>query len=79
VRELKPFIVFAFESTHTSLAAEDVLREAGLQVRPMPLPPARGRLCGIALRIPPAEEVSALAALQARGIEVAARDEIEDY
>ncbi len=79
MRELRPFVVFGFDSTHTSLAAENVLREAGVSVKPMPLPRARGELCGIALRVPPQEEESAVAALAASGIRIAARDEIRDY
>ncbi len=79
MRPLKQFVVFAFDSTRIALAAESALMEAGLTVRPMPLPPQRGSLCGIALRLPPEEEGAALAALDTHGIRVAARDEIEDY
>jgi hypothetical protein len=79
MRPLKPFVVFAFDSTRIALAAESALMEAGLTVRPMPLPPQRGGLCGIALRLPPEEERAALAALEERSIRIAARDEIEDF
>lgn len=79
MQPLRPFVVLAFDSTQTSLEAENVLVEAGLTVRPMPLPPQRGNLCGIALRLLPEEEIAALAALDERGIRVAARDEIQDY
>lgn len=78
MRSSKPFVVFAFGSTHESLAAEEVLLDAGLTVRPVPLPRHRGSLCGIALRLPPEEEHVAHSELAEHGIFVAARDEIED-
>ncbi len=77
-RAARPFVVFAFESTHASLAAEEALLDAGLTVRAVPLPRHRGSLCGIALRLPPEEEHEALGELAARGLAIAARDEIED-
>ncbi len=77
-RGLRPFVVFAFGSTHESLAAEDVLLDAGFTVRVMPLPRSRGSLCGIALRLPPDQRHEALSELAKHGLVVAAQDEIED-
>ena len=78
-RTPRPFVVLAFGSTREALAAEEVLLDAGLSVRPVPLPRHRGGLCGIALRVPPEQEETAHAELAERGIFVAARDEIEDF
>ena len=75
---LRPFVVLAFGSTHASLAAETVLVAAGFTVRVMPLPRHRGNQCGIALRLPPAEEHAALEELAKHDLTVSARDEIED-
>jgi hypothetical protein len=75
---LRPFVVLAFGSTREALAAEEALLDAGLTVRPVPLPRHRGSLCGIALRLPPEQEATAHSQLAERGIFVAARDEIED-
>lgn len=74
----RPFVVFGFGSTRESLAAEEVLLDAGLTVKPVPLPRHRGGLCGIALRLPPEQEQAAHSELAEHGISVAARDEIED-
>ncbi len=76
--DLRPFVVFAFGSTHESLAAEEALLDAGLTVKVMPLPRTRGSLCGIALRLIPEERHAAHAELAKHGIMVAAEDEIED-
>lgn len=75
---LKPFVVFAFGSTHESLAAEEALLDAGFAVKVMPLPRARGSLCGIALRLAPEDQHAAHSELAKHGIFVAAQDEIED-
>ena len=76
--DLRPFVVFAFGSTHESLAAEEALLDAGFTVKVMPLPRTRGSLCGIALRLPLEERSAAAAELARHGIVVAAQDEIED-
>lgn len=73
------FVVFAFSSTRESLDAEEALISAGVPHRVMPLPPHRGRLCGIALRLEPSDEVQGVEAIQRAGMVVQARDEIEDY
>ena len=79
MRTMSRFVVLAFGSTRESLAAEATLASAGITIKVMPLPPHRGRLCGIALRVRPDDESPAIEVLARRGIEVMARDEIEDY
>jgi len=78
VPDLRPFVVFAFGSTHESLAAEEALLDAGFTVKVMPLPRTRGTLCGIALRLLPEQRHAALEELARHGLAVAAQDEIED-
>jgi hypothetical protein len=78
-RQLRPFVFLAFGSTREALGAEEVLLDAGLAARPVPLPRHRGSLCGIALRLPPEQEHAARSALAEHGIAVAARDELDDF
>jgi hypothetical protein len=77
-RERRPYVVFAFATTHEALEAEDALRAARVNVVPIPTPKTVGRLCGIAMRIDPAEESAALDAMQAAGVRVAERVDITD-
>jgi hypothetical protein len=79
MHEMTRFIVLAFSSTRDSLSAEHALIEAGVGVKVMPLPRHRGRLCGIALRLRPADERAATQVLGREGITISARDEIEDW
>jgi hypothetical protein len=76
--EPRPFVVYGFESTHAALAAEAVLKDLGVAVVPVPAPKSIGRLCGIALRVEPADAERAEALLSNAGIEPTARVEIED-
>ena len=62
-------VIFTFENTHSAMAAERRLMEAGLPVRVMPLPANIGAGCGICLRVWPGEQVLATAGLQAAGIQ----------
>lgn len=70
-RQPRPFVVFGFETTHDALAAEDVLREEGLEVTPVPSPKSLGTLCGLAIRVPEAMASSVEGLLARRGIAVA--------
>ncbi len=77
-REEREFAVFGFASTHDALAAEALLKDAGLAVVPVPAPHELGALCGIALRLPPsdagrARDVLVSASIQPTG-EVAMSD-----
>lgn len=76
--ECREFVAFGFRTTHEALAAERALLDAGLGVVPIPSPKSFGGLCGIALRLAPAEENAALAALDQAGIEPKVRQMIED-
>lgn len=77
-REPRPFAALGFASTHDALDAEQLLGDLGITVVPMPAPQSIGTLCGIALRIELADEDRANTYLEAAGISVAARTEIED-
>ena len=78
-RALRPFVVFGFGSTRESIAAEEALVSAAIPYRAMPLPPQRGDLCGIALRLEPVDEMRGAKAITTHGIVISARDEIDDY
>ena len=70
--------MLGFPSTHMALDAEALLIDLGIQVVPVPAPAALGRMCGIALRLDPADTETALNYLERSGIEVAARADITD-
>lgn len=72
------FAALGFGSTHNALDAEKLLLDLGITVVPMPAPKELGTLCGIALRIELADEERATGYLEAAGITVSARIEIED-
>lgn len=72
------FAAFGFGSTHDALDAEKFLLDLGITVVPVPAPKEIGTLCGIALRIELADEERAAGYLEAAGIKVSARIEIED-
>lgn len=74
----REFIAFGFRTTHEALAAERALVEAGIGVVPIPSPKSFGGLCGIAMRVEPAQESAALAALAHARIEPKVRETIED-
>ena len=77
-REPRPFVVYGFESTHAALSAESLLKDMGVAVVPVPAPKSIGRLCGIALRVEPAESDRAEELLANAGMEPNARVEVED-
>ena len=78
-RQLRRYVVLGFVTTHDSLAAEDALKEEGIPVTPVPTPGSlTGSLCGIVLRIEPADSDRARAELENREIEVQVEAEIED-
>lgn len=76
--EIRPFVAFGFKTTHEALAAERVLTDAGLDVVPIPSPASFGALCGIAMRVPPVQEASALEALAHADIRPERTASIED-
>jgi hypothetical protein len=75
---LRPFVAFGFESVHDTLAAEDVLRDAGIPAVTIPSPSELGELCGIALRVEPEDAAGAEAALALAGAPARARSNILD-
>lgn len=77
-RAPRPFAVFGFGSTHDALDAEQLLGDLGITVVPMPAPKSLGALCGIALRLEPADEERSIAYLESANIAVTARGRIED-
>jgi hypothetical protein len=77
-RELRPFVVFGFASTHDALEAEARLGETGVDCVPIPTPKAVRAGCGIALRLLPHDESRAAEALEEAGIKVTIRADIED-
>ena len=77
-RQPVTYAVLAFGTTHAALSAERVLLDSGVPLTPIPTPKTRGELCGIALRILPADEPRAREILGDAGIEIRARAEIDD-
>jgi hypothetical protein len=77
-RQPKQFVVLGFPTTHDALDAESLLGDLGIDVIPIPTPKSIGALCGIALRLDPADEERASAYLESAGIAVSARAQIED-
>jgi hypothetical protein len=76
---MRTFVVLGFSTTHTALAAEQLLKDLGVPVTPIPVPKSiGGALCGIALRLEPADTERAEILLQRADLKVAARGEIED-
>lgn len=74
----RPFVVLGFASTHDALDAESLMGDMGIEVVPIPAPKVVGSLCGIALRIEPADETRAVGYLEGASIAVATRADIED-
>jgi hypothetical protein len=77
-RDRRPFVALGFASTHEALDAESLLLDLGIDVVPMPSPKIIGAGCGIALRIPPADEVRASRYLENAGIRLTGRADFED-
>lgn len=66
-RPERSYVVFGFPSVHDALAAESALKSAGVAAIAIPSPKELGDLCGIALRISPADASRASAALASAG------------
>ena len=78
-RGLRTFVVYGFASVHDALAAESVLKGAGLAVSPIPSPKELGDLCGIALRVEPADAPHAERLLASAGALPVKRAEFQDH
>lgn len=59
--------VFTFTTTHQAMAAEDILREAGLRLEVVPPPRELSAGCGLALKIQLADVQAAREALTREG------------
>ena len=67
----RPYRVWGFASTHDAIAAEDVLKRAGLSATTVPRPAEIGGAeCGISVRVPHEDEDRASMVLQEAGIHV---------
>ena len=66
-RGRQPFVAFGFASVHDALEAEDVLRCAEIHAVPIPTPRELGELCGLALRVRPADAARADASMSEAG------------
>lgn len=78
-REKREYVVLGFGSTHDALAAESTLRDSGFAVTAIPAPLALGSLCGIALRMEPAEADAAERMLALAGLARTGRMDLLDY
>lgn len=76
--EGRRFIAYGFASVHDSMAAESTLRHSGITVVAIPSPRALGELCGIALRVDPADARTVEAVLAMAGNPPRASVEFED-
>ena len=72
------FAVFGFETTHDAMRAERTLEDAAIEVTLIPTPKTLGTLCGLAARVPLVRERDAVRALEAAGVPVRSRTEVED-
>ena len=77
-RETRQFTVFGFASTHDALDAETLLGDLGIEAVPIPAPKILGELCGIALRIEPADEARARRYLEGACLAIKSQVEVED-
>lgn len=72
------FAVLGFASTHDAIQAERLIRSGTADAVLIPAPGALGSLCGLALRVPVAEQETVAALLAERGITPTGAIEIDD-
>ncbi len=73
------FVVLGFATTHAALAAEQLLKDLGVPVTPIPVPKVLARgLCGIALRLDSDDVARALTLLERAEMLPAAQAEMQD-
>jgi hypothetical protein len=75
---LRPFVVYGFASVHDTLAAEAALKAAGVTAVAIPSPRELGELCGIAMRVDPADAAAAEQVLASSGLPPWSRVQIDD-
>lgn len=79
IRKQRTFVVFGFATTHQALDAERCLKDEGLPVTPIPAPRMLGGgLCGIALRVQPADADRVRTLLGSAGLAPVAEGEMQD-
>lgn len=78
-RSPRLFSALGFSTTHDALDAEALLEDMGIDVVPIPAPKEIGALCGIALRVEPAQTTRALEYLDRAEIGVSTVVEIHDF
>ncbi len=59
--------IFTFATTHQAMAAEDILRQAGIELEVVPPPRELSPGCGLALRVSLRDVAAARLALTSRG------------
>lgn len=67
IRQKRPALVIAFDSTTQALAAEALFTQRGLPGRMIPLPAQVAAGCGLAWKAEPVQEAQLLAALADAG------------
>ncbi|MDY0088012.1 MAG: DUF3343 domain-containing protein [Coriobacteriia bacterium] len=78
-RTPQTYAVFGFATTHAALDAEQLLKDLGISVAPVPVPKALGgELCGIALRVHLSHAERALTLLERADMSPAKRSEMQD-
>ena len=77
-RPSRRYSVFGFDSTHDALAAEEAIKQRGIDVLAIPRPKVLGTGCGIALRVLPADEPALRNVLAEAGIAWSAAGAMED-
>lgn len=72
------YAVILFYSTNRAIRAEKVLRKAGLEVKPIPVPRHLSSDCGVCLRFNWADEEAVCQALEDAGVEMEGIHRIND-
>lgn len=67
------FAVFTFFTTHDALEAERLLKQAGIEVVPVPAPKSSQGLCGLAMRVAASQAQAAYQSMAVGGIRPAGR------
>jgi hypothetical protein len=76
---MRTYAVLGFSTTHAALDAEQLLKDLGVPVTPIPVPKVLdGALCGIALRLELADLERAGGLLERADIAVTAHGEMQD-
>lgn len=77
-REPRPFLVLGFGSTRDAMSAEALLKDLAVPVVAVPAPREMGPVCGIGLRVEPADADRAKELLERAGIAPTVEVAVED-